>query len=201
MERLLFLIDRISAGVGKAFGWCIVILTLAISYEVFVRYVLRAPTQWAYDVSYIMYGALFLMAGAYTLSRNSHVRGDVFYRLLPVRLQAGIDLVLFILFYFPAVLALIYSGYGFASMSLRFKEVSVFSPAGVPIYPLKLLIPVSGVFLLLQGLAELTRCVICLRTGDWPRRLHDVEEMETVILHEHEFRAEHPELEGEGERA
>ena len=193
MRNVLFMIDRLSTGVGKAFGWCIVVLTLAISYEVFVRYVLRAPTQWAYDISYIMYGALFLMAGAYTLSRNGHVRGDVIYRLFPVRVQATIDLVLYLIFYFPGVSALVYSGWLFGMRSWGFNELSIFSPAGVPVYPLKLLIPVAGVFLFLQGAAEVIRCVICLRTGEWPRRLHDVEEMETIILHERESAQQHPE--------
>jgi TRAP-type mannitol/chloroaromatic compound transport system permease small subunit len=157
---------------------------LGVSYEVFVRYVLRAPTTWAFDFSYITYGALFLMAGAYTLSRNGHVRGDVIYRLWPVRMQAAVDLVLYIIFYFPAVLALMYSGWFFAQMSVGFREVSIFSPAGVPVFPLKALIPVAGVVLLLQGIAEVIRCVLCIKNGSWPQRLHDVEELETAIRHE-----------------
>jgi TRAP-type mannitol/chloroaromatic compound transport system permease small subunit len=182
MTRFLHFIDSLSAWIGKAFAWLILILTLGVSYEVFVRYVLRAPTTWAFDFSYITYGALFLMAGAYTLSRNGHVRGDVLYRLWPVRVQATLDLVLYLIFFFPAVLALIYSGWFFAQMSVRFKEVSIFSPAGVPVFPLKALIPITGVFLLLQGIAEVIRCVLCIRNGSWPQRLHDVEELETAIL-------------------
>jgi TRAP-type mannitol/chloroaromatic compound transport system permease small subunit len=188
MNAFLITIDRISAGIGKTFGWTIVILTLGVSYEVFVRYVLRAPTTWAYDFSYIMYGTLLLMCGAYTLSRNGHVRGDFLYRTWRPRFQAGMDLVLYIFFFLPAVLALIYSGYTFASMSWRFSEKSIFSPAGIPIYPLKTLIPIAAAFLLIQGLAEMIRCVICLRIGRWPQRLADVEELETAILHEQEDR-------------
>jgi TRAP-type mannitol/chloroaromatic compound transport system permease small subunit len=184
MTRFLYFIDSLSAWIGKAFAWLILILTLGVSYEVFVRYVLRAPTTWAFDFSYITYGALFLMAGAYTLSRNGHVRGDVIYRLWPVRVQATVDLVLYIIFFLPAVLALIYSGWFFAQMSVRFKEVSIFSPAGVPVFPLKALIPLTGVFLLLQGIAEIIRCVLCIRDGRWPARLHDVEELESAILNE-----------------
>jgi TRAP-type mannitol/chloroaromatic compound transport system permease small subunit len=130
-------VDKLSMWVGHAFAWSILILTLGICYEVFVRYVLRAPTGWSYDVGYMMYGALFLMAGAYTLSRNGHVRGDVVYRLWPPRAQAAVDAVLYVIFFMPAALALIYSGWRFAAQSWRFKEVSVFSPAGVPVYPLK----------------------------------------------------------------
>jgi TRAP-type mannitol/chloroaromatic compound transport system permease small subunit len=181
---------------GKIFAWCILILTLAVSYEVFVRYALRAPTAWAYDVSYIMYGALFIMAGAYTVSRDGHVRGDVVYRLWRPRVQAMVDLVLYILFYFPAVLALIYSGYVFAHLAWRFGETSVYSPASIPIWQLKALIPIAGVVLALQGISEIVRCWRCIKTGVWPARYHDVEEMETAILHAHEdemkLHGEHP---------
>ncbi len=164
-------------------------LTLGVSYEVFVRYVLNAPTTWAFDFSYITYGALFLMAGAYTLSRNGHVRADVVYRLWKPRTQASVDLVLYIIFFLPAVLAFIYSGWNYAAMSIRFREVSIFSPAGVPVFPLKTLIPVTGVLLLLQGIAEIIRCVICIRIGAWPQRLHDVEETESLILQEQQIHA------------
>jgi TRAP-type mannitol/chloroaromatic compound transport system permease small subunit len=192
MTRFLFFIDSLSLWVGKAFAWLILVLTLGVSYEVFVRYVLRAPTTWAFDFSYITYGALFLMAGAYTLSRNGHVRADVVYRLWKPRTQAIGDLTLYILFFLPAVLAFIYSGWKYAEMSIRFREVSIFSPAGVPVFPLKTLIPVTGVLLLLQGIAEIIRCVICIRTGQWPARLHDVEETESIIMQEQRIRsAEH----------
>ena len=191
MNRFLFFIDSLSMWVGKSFGWLILVLTLGTSYEVFVRYALRAPTTWAFDFSYITYGAMFLMAGAYTLSRNAHVRGDVIYRLWPQRIQACIDLTLYVIFFLPAVAAWIYAGWTFAQMSIQFREVSIFSPAGVPVFPLKALIPLTGLFLLIQGIAEIIRCILCLRTGFWPRRLHDVEELETAILHEQEYRREH----------
>lgn len=194
MQSLILTIDRISTAVGKAFAWYIVILTFGESYEVFVRYALNDPTTWAYDVSYNMYGALFFMAGAYTLARNGHVRGDVVYRLLRPRTQAGIDLVLYFAFFFPGVIALAYAGYGFAAESWRYHEVSVYSPADIPIFPLKTLIPAGGVMLFIQGIAEVLRCIVCLRQGEWPQRLHDVEELETAILHEREFT-------GQGEEA
>jgi TRAP-type mannitol/chloroaromatic compound transport system permease small subunit len=183
MSRILFTIDHFSAGVGKAFAWCILALTFGISYEVFVRYALTAPTSWAFDFSYIMYGALFMMAGAYTLSRDGHVRGNFVYRMWPPRVQATVDLFLYVLFFFPGIIALIFAGTDFASYSWRFLEVSSSSPADIPVFPLKTLIPVAGFVLFLQGVAETLRCVICLRDGRWPRRLHDVEEIETVILH------------------
>ena len=184
MTRFLLWIDTLSMWVGKAFAWLILVLTLGVSYEVFVRYVLGAPTTWAFDFSYINYGALFLMAGAYTLSRNGHVRADVVYRLWKPSTQATMDLVLYIIFFLPAVLAFIYSGWNYAAMSIRFREVSIFSPAGVPVFPLKTLVPITGVLLLLQGIAEIIRCVICIRVGQWPQRLHDVEETESIILQE-----------------
>lgn len=181
MNRVLFFIDKLSMWVGHAFAWCILVLTFAVSYEVFVRYVLRDPTAWAFDVSYIMYGALFMMAGAYTLSRDAHVRGDVIYRLWPPRVQAAVEFVLYFLFFFPGVLALMYAGYDYAAESVGYREASINSPAGIKIYPLKIILPVAAFFLLLQGIAETIRCVQCLRTGAWPKRLHDVEEMETLI--------------------
>jgi TRAP-type mannitol/chloroaromatic compound transport system permease small subunit len=194
MTRFLFIIDSLSLWVGKAFAWLILVLTLGVSYEVFVRYMLRAPTTWAFDFSYITYGALFLMAGAYTLARNGHVRADVVYRLWKPRTQAIADLTLYILFFLPAVLAFVYAGWNYAAMSIRFREVSIFSPAGVPVFPLKTLVPVTGVLLLLQGIAEIIRCIICIRDGYWPQRLHDVEEMESIILQEQRIHAaEHAE--------
>lgn len=198
MNHFLNFIDRLSAWVGKSFAWCILILTFATSYEVFVRYALRSPTSWAFDVSYIMYGTLFMMAGGYALSRNAHVRGDFVYRLWPPRIQAGIELVLYIIFFYPGVLALIYAGTVYAAESWSYMpygfagpkgEISVNSPAGVPIAPLKTILPIASAFLLLQGIAETIRCVLCLKNGSWPARMHDVEEMEKVLIEQHKREA------------
>ena len=185
MTAFLHFIDALSTWVGKFFGWLILLLTFGVSYEVFVRYVLRAPTIWAFDITYITYGAMFLMAGAYTLARNGHVRADVLYRFWKPRTQASMDLFLYIIFFLPAVLAFMYSGWFYAKMSVQFREVSIFSPAGIPVFPLKALIPVTGALLLLQGIAEIIRCVICIRQGYWPQRMHDVEETESIVVKEH----------------
>jgi len=186
---ILFM-DRMSAWVGKTFAWCIVILMAATSYEVFVRYVLRDPTPWAFDISYIMYGTLFVMGGAYTLSRDGHVRGDVFYRLWKPKTQAKVELTLYLLFFFPGILALIVAGWDFARESWSYNygtgEVSINSPAGVPISQFKTVLPIAGVLLLLQGMAQVCRCIVCLRTGKWPAHLEDVEEMESILQHQHE---------------
>jgi TRAP-type mannitol/chloroaromatic compound transport system permease small subunit len=182
MQRLLLGIDRLSTIVGQTFAWSILLLTGVVVYEVFVRYVFRAPTSWGYDVSYMLYGTLFMMAGAYALSRNGHVRGDFLYRNFAPRTQAWSDLVLFILFFFPAIFAFMISGWYFFTESLRQNERSMFSPTGPVIWPFKLLIPVVGVLLLLQGLAEVVRCIQCIRSGAWPQRLSDVEELEQRIL-------------------
>ena len=178
--------DKLSLWVGHCFSWCIMILILGISYEVFMRYALRAPTGWAFDISYIMYGALFMMCGAYTLSVNGHVRADMLFRRLSPPRQAWLELVLYVLFFFPGVIALIYFGTIYAGESWGYREVSVYSPASVPVYPLKSLIPLSGLLLLLQGVAEVMRCIVCMHDGAWPRRLHDVEEIESAVLHVHE---------------
>src|SRR5688500_11824443 len=184
MNRLIYAIDQLSKTVGHVFAWCIIILTLGTTYEVFVRYLLNDPTSWAFDFSYIMYGALFFMAGAYTLSRGGHVRADMFYRLWKPRTQAAVELFLYIVFFFPGVLALVISGWHYGYDSMRIFESSVNSPAGVPIWPLKMLIPFGAGLLALQGVAEVLRCILCLRSNQWPERLHDVEELEKQILEE-----------------
>jgi TRAP-type mannitol/chloroaromatic compound transport system permease small subunit len=182
VQRLILSIDQFSKTVGHAFAWCIVILTLGTCWEVFVRYLLNDPTSWAFDLSYLMYGAVFYMAGAYALSRAGHVRADMFYRNWAPRTQAVVELVLYVIFFFPGILALVIAGGAYGLESMRIREVSVNSPAGVPIWPLKMMIPVGAALIALQGLAELLRCVACLRAGEWPPRLHDVEELETQIL-------------------
>ena len=182
VNSLLLGVDRFNSAIGKAAGWCILVLTFAVSYEVFARYVLRAPTTWAFDVSYILYGTLFMLAGPYALARNAHVRGDFLYRTWPPRRQACMDLVLYILFFFPGILALCYAGYQFAAFSWMIREHSSNSPNGPPLYHFKSLIPIVGVMMVAQGLAEVARCIICIRTGQWPHRLHDVEETEKLIL-------------------
>lgn len=189
MNRVILGIDQVSKTVGHAFAWCIVILTIGTCYEVFVRYVLDDPTSWAFDMSYIMYGAVFYMAGAYTLSRAGHVRADMFYRKWSERRQAQVELVLYVLFFFPGILALVVAGGEYGLESMRIREVSVNSPAGVPIWPLKMMIPVGGALIALQGFAEVLRCVVCLREGNWPARLHDVEELETQLLQQHANKA------------
>ena len=182
MNPYLLMIDRISAWAGKAFAWCIVGLTAVVCFDVAARYLFNAPTQWGGDVSLMLYGALFMMAGAYTLSRNGHVRGDVLYRFLPARLQAGLDLGLYLLFFVPGIAALAWFGVGFFWESWGFAEKSQISSSSIPIYPLKLVIPLAGALLLLQGAAEIARCAICLKTGQWPQRLQDVEEIDVEEL-------------------
>ena len=166
---------------GRAFGWCILILTFSVSYEVFVRYVLNAPTVWVFDMMVQMYGALFLMAGAYALAQDSHVRGDVLYRLFPVRVQATIDFILYILFFFPGMLALFWFGAEIAADSWRYKEVSWNSPARIQIYYFKTLIPVAGGLLIIQGIAEILRCWKAMRSGEWLERLDDAQETEKML--------------------
>lgn len=182
MNRALLAVDRLSAWVGKTFAWCIVGLTAMVGLDVVLRYVFRAPTHWGLDVSLMLFSALFLMAGAYTLSRNGHVRGDVLYRFLSPRAQAGIDLTLYLLFFVPGIGALAWFGVGFAADSWVIREQSQTSSGGLPVYPMKMLIPIAGALLLLQGVSEMARCAICLRTGQWPQRLHDVEEVDVDEL-------------------
>jgi TRAP-type mannitol/chloroaromatic compound transport system permease small subunit len=182
MERFIHYVDRVNTWVGKIFAWCILVLTIAVVYEVFLRYVLRTPTAWVYDFSYMMYGTLFMFAGAYAISTAAHVRGDVIYRLFPVRVQAWLDLILYIVFYFPAMIALLYAGYLYAEYSWRIAERSSSSPGGPPVYHFKTVIPVTAALLFLQGAAEVIRCIECIRTGVWPRRPEDVAEIDETLL-------------------
>ena len=182
MTKFIYTIESLSIWVGRAFGWCILILTFSVSYEVFVRYVLNAPTVWAFDMMVQMYGALFLMAGPYALAQDTHVRGDFLYRLFPVKLQATLDFILYILFFFPGMLALFWFGAEIASDSWRYKEVSWNSPARIQIYFFKTLIPLAGFLLIIQGLAELLRAWRAMRTGEWMKRLEDVHETEDELM-------------------
>jgi TRAP-type mannitol/chloroaromatic compound transport system permease small subunit len=182
MKKYIYFFESFSIWIGRAFGWCILVLTLSVTYEVFVRYVLNAPTVWAFDMMVQMYGALFLMAGPYALAQDAHVRGDVIYRLFPFKVQARIDLILYIFFFFPGMLALFYFGYEIASDSWRYKEVSWNSPARIQIYFFKSLIPLAGGLLILQGISECMRCILCIRDGKWLKRHEDVRETEKDLI-------------------
>ena len=184
MQKLLLFVDKISTFVGHTFSWLIVLLTLHVSWEVFSRYVLSNPRAWALDGMVMLYGTLFMMAGAYTLAKSGHVRGDVLYGFFEPRTQATIDLILYIVFFLPGVIALTYAGYYYAAESWAINEHSNITAEGPPIYPFKTVIPFAGAFLLLQGIVEIIRCVICLKQGDWPSREEDVEEVDVDKLKE-----------------
>ena len=186
MAGYIWLADRISMWCGKAFAWAIMVMSLGVGYEVFVRYVLGSPTAWAFDLSYLMYGSLFMMGGAYTLSRDAHVRGDFIYRLWRPRTQALVELVLYFIFFFPGIIALIAAGWKYASRSLGYLEVSVYSPANIPVFHLKLIIVAAGLLMLIQGIARVCRCIICIREGAWPPLPTDVEELDKMLIDEHE---------------
>lgn len=183
MQKTLLAVDRLSTWVGKAAAWMAVGLTLLVTWEVFSRYVLNRPHGWVLDAQIMMYGALFMLAGAYTLSKNGHVRGDVLYGFFRPRTQAAIDLALYFVFFLPGVIAMTWAGWTFAQESLAIRETT-FNADPLPVYPFKFVIPVAGAFLLLQGLVEIVRCVICLREGAWPSREHDVEEVDVDKLKE-----------------
>lgn len=182
MNRYIRFADRLSALFGKAFGWLIILMTFGMSYEVLVRYLFNAPTPWALDISFIMYGTLFMIGGAYTLSRGGHVRGDFLYRTWQPRTQALVDLILYFLFFFPGMLALVFAGWKYASRSWGYAEVSVNSPAGIPIYQFKTVIVVAGVLMIIQGIAQVFRCIHCMRTNIWLEAENDVEETEQILL-------------------
>jgi TRAP-type mannitol/chloroaromatic compound transport system permease small subunit len=182
MLQIIRTIDRFTTWVGRSFAWLILLMAFGMGYEVVSRYLFNAPTAWAYDMSYILYGTLFMVGGAYTLSRNAHVRGDFLYRLWKPRTQAAVELTLYFLFFFPGILALVFSGWKYASRSWQYLETSTFSPAGIPIFHFKTMMVVGGVLLLIQGIAQVCRCLVCLRTGEWPADVKDVTELEDQLL-------------------
>mgnify|MGYP000356638546 CR=1 FL=1 len=184
MQRALLAIDRLSTFMGQAFAWTILLLTFGVTWEVFSRYALNAPHDWNLNAQIMLYGTLFMMAGAYTLAKNNHVRGDVLYGFFEPRTQATIDLVLYIVFFIPGVFALTYAGYYYAAESWAINEHSTITSDGPPIYPFKTMLPLAGAFLLLQGLVEIVRCVICIKQGAWPSREQDVEEVDVDKLKE-----------------
>jgi TRAP-type mannitol/chloroaromatic compound transport system permease small subunit len=181
MQKLLLAVDRLSTWLGQVFAWLIVLLTLMISWEVYSRYALNTPHDWALNLQIMMYGTLFMMAGAYTLSKNGHVRGDVLYGFFQPRTQATIDLVLYIVFFLPGIIALTYAGWIYANEALAIRE-KTFSATPLPLYPFKFIIPFAGAMLLLQGIVEIVRCVRCLQQGEWPSREQDVEEVDVDKL-------------------
>ncbi len=184
MQKLLLFVDKLSTWVGQAFSWLIVALTLHITWEVFSRYVLDHPRAWAFDAMIMMYGTLFMMAGAYTLAKNSHVRGDVIYGYFTPRAQAILDLTLYIVFFIPGIVALTYAGYFYAAESWAINEHSNITAEGPPVYPFKTVIPLAGAFVLVQGIVEIIRCVICIKQGYWPTREQDVQEVDVDKLKE-----------------
>jgi len=182
MLQVIHTIDRLTTWVGRSFAWLILLMAFGMGYEVLSRYLFGAPTAWAYDMSYILYGTLFMVGGAYTLSRNGHVRGDFLYRLWKPRTQARVELTLYILFFFPGILALVFAGGSYAARSWQYMETSVFSPAGIPIFHFKTMLVVGGVLMLIQGVAQVCRCIVCIRTGEWPPEVRDVTELEDQLL-------------------
>jgi TRAP-type mannitol/chloroaromatic compound transport system permease small subunit len=196
MQKLLLRIDQFNTLVGHAFAWTIVGLTLLITWEVFSRYVLNSPHAWVFDATYMLYGTLFMMAGAYTLATGGHVRGDVLYGFFRPRTQATLDLILYFVFFIPGVLALCWAGWDFFSESMAINEHSSVTSDGPPIYPFKAIIPLAGAALMLQGVVEILRCIVCIQQGEWPSRTHDVEEVDVDKLR-HMVHADLPEG-GEG---
>jgi TRAP-type mannitol/chloroaromatic compound transport system permease small subunit len=180
VQRLLYVVDGISTWVGKATSWLILLLTAVVCIEVFKRYIMNMPTAWIFDLDNMLYGTLFMMCGAYTLAQDAHVRGDFLYSSMRPRTQATLDLVLYIVFFIPGIAALIYAGFDFAQDAWRIREHSNVTADGPPVYHFKSVIPIAGALVMLQGIAEIVRCVVCLRTGEWPSRLKDVEEIDVI---------------------
>jgi TRAP-type mannitol/chloroaromatic compound transport system permease small subunit len=180
VQGVLHTIDGISTWVGKAFAWLMIVLMTVVCVEVFKRYLLNAPTAWIFDAENMLYGTCFMMCGAYTLAQNAHVRGDFLYSSMRPRTQASLDLVLYIVFFLPGIAALVYAGFFYAADSWRIAEHSNVTADGPPVYHFKSIIPLAGGLIMLQGVAEIVRCIVCLRTGEWPSRLKDVAEIDVI---------------------
>jgi len=180
VQKFLLAVDGFSTWVGKAAAWLIILLMMVVCVEVFKRYIMNMPTAWIFDADNMLYGTLFMLCGAYTLAQNAHVRGDFLYSSMKPRMQASLDIVLYIVFFLPGVAALIYAGYDYASISWHINEHSNVTAEGPPVYQFKTVIPIAGVLILIQGVAEIVRCVVCLQTGEWPDRLADVAEIDVI---------------------
>ena len=180
MNRFVQFADRISTWAGKAAAWLIVLLMLVVCAEVFKRYILNAPTAWIFDATNMLYGTLFMMAGAYTLAQDGHVRGDFLYGKMKPRTQAWFDISLYMLFFLPGIVALAYAGWDYARASYVINEHSSITADGPVIWPFKFIIPIAGALVLFQGIAEILRCIDCIRTGEWSPRLKDAEEIDVV---------------------
>jgi TRAP-type mannitol/chloroaromatic compound transport system permease small subunit len=180
VQRFLYAIDEISTWVGKTVAWLIIALMLVVCAEVFKRYILNAPTAWIFDAENMLYGTFFMLGGAYTLAQNAHVRGDFLYSSMRPRTQASLDLALYLVFFIPGIAALIYAGYYYAADSWRIAEHSTVTAEGPPVYQFKAMIPLAGMLVMLQGVAEIVRCIFCIKTGQWPSRLKDVTEIDVV---------------------
>lgn len=183
MQRLLLRVDQLSTFLGQLFAWCVMALTVLITWEVFSRYAFNKPHAWALDAQIMLYGTLFMMGGAYTLAKNNHVRGDVLYSFFEARTQATVDLVLYFVFFLPGIFALTWAGWNFSIESLAIRE-QTFSAEPLPLYPFKFIVPLAGGMLLLQGFVEIVRCIACIRDGAWPSRGEDVEEVDVDKLKE-----------------
>jgi TRAP-type mannitol/chloroaromatic compound transport system permease small subunit len=182
MQKILLGIDRISTWVGQAFSWLILALSLLMTYEIFSRRFFESPHAWVFDAQLQLYGIAFMMAGAYTLSKSGHVRGDVLYGFFSPRVQAAIDLTLYVAFFIPGVLALTFAGTFYAADAWKIREMSSVMVDGPPIYTFKSFIPLAGALMIVQGAAEIARCVMCLRAGEWPSRVQDVQEVDVDKL-------------------
>jgi TRAP-type mannitol/chloroaromatic compound transport system permease small subunit len=180
VQSLLHTIDAMSTWVGKAAAWLMILLMSVVCIEVFKRYAVNMPTAWIFDAENMMYGTLFMLCGAYTLAQNAHVRGDFLYSSMRPRTQAALDLVLYLVFFIPGIAALIYAGYFYAADSWRINEHSNVTAEGPPVYHFKTMIPIAGALIMLQGIGEIVRCIVCLKTGEWPSRLHDVAETDVI---------------------
>ena len=196
MQRFLFAIDRLSAWTGKAISWLVLVSTLLISYDIAMRYLSKPlgdpihaiwfTYNYSYDMAYYLYAILFMIGGAYALSRSQHVRGDIFYKNWPVKVQGAVDLVLYIFAFYPGIIAMVSVGAQWAAYSWSIQERSFTSGSAPPLYPLKMVVPIAGALMAIQGIAEVIRAYQALRTGVWPPRLADVEETETILARQSE---------------
>jgi TRAP-type mannitol/chloroaromatic compound transport system permease small subunit len=161
-------LDPIAVWSGRLACFMLIPLVLALTWEVVARYVFNAPTQWAYDMTFMLYGTFFMLGAAFTLQRKGHVRTDMYYERWSPRRQASIDIVCYLLFFLPVVWVFTYTGWGYFWKSFVTNETFV-SSAWQPIaWPFKMAMPLTGVLLAIQGLSEVFKCVHTLQHGKWP---------------------------------
>jgi TRAP-type mannitol/chloroaromatic compound transport system permease small subunit len=160
-------IDKLADWSGNLFAWLIIPMVFGLTYEVFARYLFNAPTVWAYDITYMLYGGHFMLGAGYALLKGAHIRTDIFYQNWSPRTQGIVDAASYLFLFFPGMIFFFVSGTNEAVHAWRILERSDASPWRPPLYPFKTVIPFATLLLLIQGVSETIKSLYAARRGKW----------------------------------